>query len=76
MARKKKTADVKSLIEWGNKQLARKDEYATKKFKAGIAVMMEKILHESGNYEGFRFLVAGENKIEDESYYDREYTIR
>ena len=50
---KRKTIDVKFLIEYGNTQLSRTDEWATKDFKSGICCMIEKTLHETNNYKGF-----------------------
>ena len=56
----RKTIDVLKMLEWGNKQLARTDEYANKEaFKAGICSMLENLLMETGNYNGYRELEYG-----------------
>ena len=51
--RRTKSVKVADLLEWGNAQLAREDEFADQKFKAGVCVLLEKALHESGNYQGY-----------------------
>jgi hypothetical protein len=63
----KKTIKVKEMLDWANHQLSRTDEYATEKFKAGISVMIEKILMDSGNYMGYMGL-------DSESEYSRVYS--
>jgi hypothetical protein len=52
---KRKTCEVKSLLEFANKQLARKDDEATKEFKSGVCLMIERALHDTGNYHGFNY---------------------
>jgi len=49
----RKTCNVVEMLEYANMQLARTDEFATKDFKVGISVMIEHILHLTGNYSGF-----------------------
>ena len=49
----RKTIELKELVEYGNKQLARKDAYATIEFKAGICIMLEKALHMAEAYGGY-----------------------
>ena len=61
----KKTIEVMQVLEYANKQLRRTDEYADKKFKAGICLMIEEILYRSGNYNGYFEL--------DGSEYTNEY---
>ena len=63
----KKTIGVKAMLEWANHQLGRTDDYADEKFKAGISVMIEKILMDSGNYMGYRY------SLNPESEYSRVY---
>lgn len=70
----RKTANVKELLEYANKQLARKDEHATRDFKAGIATMIEKILYNANQYGGYIHL--GGHKIEDADYYARHYHMK
>jgi hypothetical protein len=52
----RKTIEVIEMLVWANNQLIRTDEFATQSFKAGICVMIEKLLMESGNYKGYRNL--------------------
>ena len=61
MAKLKKTVSVIELIIWANGQLARNDEFADQKFKAGICTAIEQILFKSGNYKGFGFLYVDES---------------
>ena len=49
----RKTIDVLTLLEWANRNLKREDEFATVDFKSGICSMIEMVLLETGNYEGF-----------------------
>ena len=62
----RKTIRVKEMLEWANHQLGRTDEFATEKFKAGISVMIEHLLMETGNYQGY-------NEYEYGSEYTNEY---
>ena len=62
----RKTIEVLKMLEWANKQLARTDEYADVKFKAGICTMIEHLLMETGNYQGY-------NEYEYGSEYTNEY---
>ncbi len=62
----RKTIEVLKMLEWANKQLARTDEYADAKFKAGICTMIEHLLMETGNYQGY-------NEYEYGSEYTNEY---
>ena len=68
----KKTIQVLKMLEWGNKQLARTDEYADEKFKAGICVMLEELLMVTGNYQGYRELEYGS---EYTNQYCRQYYV-
>ena len=73
--RSKKTVEVYGLVEWANKQLARTDEYAGMEFKAGIATMVERLLMDSGNYNGFGFINNDDSALGTEGYYSRYYTL-
>jgi hypothetical protein len=53
---KRKTIDVQALKDYANNQLARTDAYATDEFKKGIISMIEKVLLDSGNYNGFDYV--------------------
>jgi hypothetical protein len=57
---KRKTIDVSLMLEWANEQLTRTDDYATDKFKAGIATMIEQLLFRSNNYNGYMVLEGGD----------------
>ena len=52
---KRKTINVDSILAEANKQLARKDKFATADFKAGVCVMIERILMNTGNYNGYNY---------------------
>ena len=69
----RKTVDVLILLEWANKNLAREDEFATADFKLGICTMIEMVLHESGNYEGFTFHNNDDSDCGTLGYYSRIY---
>ena len=69
----RKTVDVLMLLEWANKNLAREDEFATVDFKSGICSMIELVLHESGNYEGFTFHNNDDSDCGTLGYYSRIY---
>lgn len=56
---RRKTIKVNEILNWGNHQLSRSDEFATDKFKAGISVMIEHLLFESKNYNGYTNLPHG-----------------
>ena len=69
----RKTVNVLTLLEWANKNLAREDEFATVDFKSGICTMIEMVLHESGNYEGFVFQDNDDSDCGTLGYYSRIY---
>ena len=69
----RKTVDVLMLLQWANKNLAREDEFATIDFKSGICTMIEMVLHESGNYEGFGFQDNDDSATGTLGYYSRIY---
>ena len=75
--RSKKNVGVVEMIDYANMQLARTDEFATREFKAGISVMVETVLHKSGNYDGFGFLNTNakpeETNCEGSEFYNRFY---
>jgi len=52
---KRKTINVNAILAEANKQLARQDEFATTEFKAGVCVILERILMDTGNYDGFNY---------------------
>tara|TARA_R110002074_G_scaffold354281_1_gene526097 strand:- start:516 stop:785 length:270 start_codon:yes stop_codon:yes gene_type:complete len=69
----RKTVNVLSLLEWANKNLKRKDEFATVDFKCGICAMIEMVLHESDNYAGFMFQNSDDSDTGTLGYYSRSY---
>ena len=69
----RKTVNVLTLLEWANKNLKRKDEFATVDFKAGICSMIEMVLHESDNYAGFGFQDNSDIDCGTLGYYSRTY---
>jgi len=70
--RSRKTVEVEQVKKMANDMLARTDEYATYKFKAGVCTMIEGVLHASGNYNGFSF-IDPTARPDDEDYYARRY---
>ena len=71
----KKTHPVADLLAFANYQLARTDEFATVDFKAGICSMIERVLHDTGNYEGFGLLDHSDCETGTLGYYSRFYSF-
>ena len=71
----KKTIEVKGMVEWANTQLARTDEYADVGFKSGISTMVERVLFNSKNYNGFQFINNDDSEVGTVGYYSRYYTL-
>jgi hypothetical protein len=71
----RKTMNVEVMLDWANTQLSRTDDFADKKFKSGICSMIEKILMDTGNYNGFYFIDDESTPIgyKNELYYNRGY---
>ena len=69
----KKTQPVSDILAFANYQLSRTDEYATVGFKEGICAMIERILHNTNNYEGFSFLDNSDSETGTLGYYSRCY---
>ena len=69
----RKTIEVKGMVEWANTQLARTDEYADVGFKSGISTMIERILHNANNYQGFMFINNDDSECGTLGYYSRTY---
>ena len=70
---KRKTIEVSTMVEWANTQLARTDEYADVGFKSGISTMIERILHNANNYQGFMFINNDDSDCGTLGYYSRTY---
>ena len=54
--RAKQTVKVDKILDWANAQLKRTDESATEDFKMGISTMIERILLNAGQYNGWMSL--------------------
>ncbi len=70
---KKKTVDVKMLVEFVNTQLARKDSTADVGYKIGICNFIEKVLMETGNYEGYIYIDNDDRTFGTLGYFSRKY---
>jgi hypothetical protein len=73
MSKSKKTVEVKGLLEWANNQLERNDEYADVGFKSGICTMIERILMDTGNYDGYMHLDKDDCEFGTNGYFSRKY---
>lgn len=71
----RKTIEVKGMVEWANTQLARTDDYADVGFKSGISTMVERVLFNSKNYNGFQFINNDDSEVGTVGYYSRYYTL-
>ena len=69
----RKTTSVKTLIKDINHNLARTDKHATADFKLGMCVVLESILHSTGNYKGFGFIDNSNSETGTLGYYSRFY---
>lgn len=58
---KRKTFDVSELISVTNEILKNSDSKCTER-RIGAMGVLESILHSTGNYKGFRYLLEGECK--------------
>jgi hypothetical protein len=73
MAKKKKTLGVAQLLDYANLQLKRTDSDATKDFKSGVCTMIERVLHDTGNYNGFMFINPDDSDHGTLGYFSRKY---
>ena len=73
MAKGRKTIEVKGLLEWANIQLQRNDVYADTGFKSGICTMIERILMDTGNYDGYMHLDKDDCEFGTNGYFSRKY---
>lgn len=69
----KKTISVDSVLDFANTQLKRTDEFADAGFKYGIITMIEKILHETGNYQGYTFANPNDSEYNTPGWFNRKY---
>jgi hypothetical protein len=70
---KRKTIGVIEMIDYANTQLARKDTDATKEFKEGVCVMIERIMFDTDCYSGFQFLDNNDCGIHTLGHVSRRY---
>ena len=61
----RKTFDVQKFKRFVNEQLARTDIDANETFKEGFCSAIEKVLHQTGNYQGFQCLYWDEIRCEE-----------
>jgi len=73
MARTKKTAQIQPLVEYANMQLQRTDEYATTDFKSGICAFIERILLDTGTYNGYTYIDNNDCEFGTHGYFSRKY---
>jgi hypothetical protein len=52
----RKTVEVEKMLQFANERLAWVSGVDTRDVRWGVIVMIEEILHKSGNYNGFRYL--------------------
>ena len=71
----RKTVEVEQMIKWGNIQLGRTDDYADVGFKSGISTMVERVLFNSKNYNGFQFINNDDSEVGTVGYYSRYYHL-
>ena len=70
---KRKTVGVIEMIDYANSQLERKDDAATREFKEGVCVMVEKIMFLTDSYSGFQFLDNNDCDINTLGHASRRY---
>lgn len=68
-----KSIKVINVLNYANKQLKRTDEFANENFKAGVIAMIENVLMETGNYNGFMFLDVNDSEFGTAGYFNRQY---
>ena len=73
MPRKKKTLGVSHMLDYANNQLKRTDPDATRDFKSGVCAMIERILHDTENYNGFMFVNSNDSDHGSLGYFSRKY---
>ena len=70
----RKTIEVKQILDYVNNQLQRTDEFADDKFKAGMCTMIERILHDTNQYSGYRPL--SDANVGEPGYFNRFYHMK
>jgi len=71
----RKTTSVKALIIHINYNLARTDNRATVDYKMALCQVLESILMDTGNYQGFGFIDNNDSETGSMGYYSRFYYI-
>ena len=71
-----KTIKVETVLNYANKQLKRTDEFANENFKSGIIAMIENVLMETGNYNGYMFLDSEDSEFGTPGYFNRQYLAK
>jgi hypothetical protein len=70
----RKTIEVKKVLDYVNKQLSRTDEYCDDKFKAGMCTMIERMLYDTNQYNGYTPL--NDVNVGGVGYYNRFYHMK
>ena len=70
----RKTIEVKKILDYVNNQLTRTDEYCDEKFKAGMCTMIERILFDTNQYNGYTPL--NDTNVGEVGYYTRCYHMK
>jgi hypothetical protein len=70
----RKTIEVKQILDYVNNQLQRTDEYCDDKFKAGMCTMIERILHDTDQYNGYTQL--NNANVGEAGYFNRSYHMK
>jgi hypothetical protein len=52
---RRKTIRVETVIDWANHYLATSDDQCSER-RRGVLMMLDMILHETGNYQGYRYI--------------------
>lgn len=73
MGKSKKTIEVSVLLEKANAILAQKaDGIIDTSYKGAVCDFIERVLNETGNYQGFTFLY-GDYTYNSFNYFSRKY---
>ena len=69
----RKTVKVEDIKNHVNGILESNNPYYTKDFKSGVCIVLEEVLHLSGNYNGFMFIDNEDSEIDTLGYFSRKY---
>lgn len=67
----RKTTRVKEIKQWINKQLS--EDHYNKDTKMGMCTVIEKILHDTNQYNGFLFNDNNNTEFDTLGYWTRKY---